>query len=153
MLFAPAANAAVVAPASTPRDVALQKDGVLVGHVVDAQGAVLAEAPVSIRLAGKEIARVQSDKNGQFSVPNLKGGVYEVATVGSNEVYRAWAPRTAPPVAQKGVLMVANGDVVRGQYGGPLGWMAAHPIATGAIVATAIAVPLALDDDDDPASP
>jgi hypothetical protein len=82
-------------------------------------------------------------------------------------VYRAWAPRTAPPSANRAILAVAREDSVRGQYAppiaaapagpGPFGktmnWISDHPLITAGIVATAIAVPVAIAaDDDDPAS-
>ena len=105
---------------------------------------------------GKEIARLETDQRGRFAVNGLKGGVYQVATVGQQGVYRMWAPRTAPPVAKKGLILV-SGDVVRGQGYGPgpsgpfstvTGWISQHPLMTAGIIATAIAIPLAIDDDD-----
>jgi hypothetical protein len=131
----------------------------LVGQLVDAQGAPLVEAPVALLAGGKEVVRVASNEQGMFSVQGLKGGVYEVAAPGHHGVYRLWAPRTAPPSASPGVLMVSGGQVARGQYPcntGPfsaaMGWVSQHPILTAGIIATAVAIPLALDDDDDPAS-
>jgi len=185
-IIAPAAMAApradLITPAAhAPRDVALHDGGVLVGQMVNAQGAAIAGAPVSVRAAGKEIARVNTDQTGKFQVAGLKGGVHEVACAGQQDVYRMWAPRTAPPAAQQGLMLVPSTDLVRGQgcgsgvncgsacgggsYGGGYAggggggignWIANHPILTTAAVATAIAVPLALADDDDdngPATP
>ena len=45
----------------------------------------------------------------------MTAGVYELQTAGSSDVYRLWAPRTAPPAAQDGVLLVADEQVVLGQ--------------------------------------
>ncbi|MCH2118910.1 MAG: carboxypeptidase-like regulatory domain-containing protein, partial [Pirellulales bacterium] len=166
MLLAPAAQAAQLAG---PRDVALQKGGVLLGQVLDAQGTVLAKSPVSVHLAGKEVARVVTDQAGNFSVPNLRGGVYQVVLAGQANACRCWAPRTAPPVAQQGLLLVANSDLVRAQNcgsgvgcgsvcgpggGGVLNWMSCHPVITAAAIGAAIAIPLSVDDDPpSPASP
>jgi hypothetical protein len=158
------ANQAVVArsaaAALAPQDVALAEGGVLTGQVVNTAGKPQAMAPVSLVTGGKEIARVTTDKQGQFRVASLKGGVYQVSTNGKTGVYRFWAPRTAPPSSLNGLNMVSGNQIVRGQMGGgPLAsagqWIAEHPIITAAGIATAIAVPLALDDDDDspPASP
>ena len=180
MLLTPAAVAAPVQGAPVPvtpvqvvpRDVALQSGGVLVGQVVNAQGAGLAQAPVSIQVAGKEVARTLTDQAGKFAVPNLKGGVYEVASVGHKDICRCWAPQTAPPAAQHGLMLVSNEDLMRAQNcgsgvacgsgvgcgsgcgggGGLLGWMACHPVITAGAIGAAIAIPLALDDDD-PATP
>jgi len=153
-------QAAFAAPLSVkPTDVALQVNGAMVGQVVDAQGVAVAMAPVAISSAGKEVARTQSDNTGKFSVSGLKGGVYQVAAAGHQGVYRVWAPQTAPPAAQKGLLVVSQNNLVRGQHGhnGPFqgiaSWISQHPIITASAVAAAIALPIALDDDDDPATP
>jgi len=161
MLIQPMAMAAT--PQTAPvTDIALRDGGMLVGQVMDSQGAIMAKVPVALIQNGKEIARLETDQRGKFAVKSLKGGVYQVATVGQHGVYRMWAPRTAPPAAKKG-LMLVSGDVVRGQGYGPApsgpfssitGWISQHPLMTAGIVATAIAIPLAIDDDDDPpASP
>jgi hypothetical protein len=147
------------AEAVAPQDVALAEGGVLTGQVVTTAGKPQAMVPVSLTTGGKEIARATTDKNGQFRVASLKGGVYQVSTAGNSGVYRFWAPRTAPPSSLNGLNMVSgNQMIVRGQMGGgPLAsagqWIAEHPIITAGAIATAIAVPLALDDDDDPSSP
>ncbi len=146
------------AAAVAPQDVALADGGVLTGQVVDTAGKPQAMAPVALQTGGQEIARVTTDTEGQFRVASLKGGVYQVSTNGNSGVYRFWAPRTAPPASLKGLNMVSGNQIVRGQMGGgPLAsmgqWIAEHPIITAAGIATAIAVPIALSDDDDPSSP
>ncbi len=169
MVAASQVTAIAVAPA--PQDVKLHEGGVLTGQVLNAQGAAVANSPVSVRSAGKEVVRVQTDQAGKFSIAGLQGGVHEVVTVESQGVYRLWAPHTAPPAAQQGLLLVSNGDLVRGQScgsgvgcgsgcgtgcGGGSGigaWVANHPIITAGAIAAAIAIPLALDDDDAPATP
>ncbi len=145
---------------AAPRDVVLGEGGVLVGQVVDSKGAAIPLALVSLRTGGKEIARLQSDQDGNFRVASLKGGVYQIVSVGNEGTYRLWSPRTAPPAAIKSLTVVARGDVVRGQYatGGNTfrrvgQMMAEHPLITAGIVAAGIAIPIALDDDDDPSSP
>lgn len=175
------------APMGTPgpsagtqvRDVALHGTGILTGQLLDAQGVAIDDASVSVAKAGKEVARVKTDKQGKFRVAGLTGGVHQVATAESVGVYRLWAPQTAPPAAQRGLLLVSNAQVVRGQCGcgtpvcgssvcgcgaggvygrgagggGIAGWMANHPLITTGGIAAAIAIPLAVDDDDPPASP
>ena len=156
-----------------PRDVLLHQGGMLYGQVVDSEGGAVTNTPVSVLSGTKEVARVQSDRSGRFKVDGLRGGVYEVASVGQKKVYRLWAPQTAPPAAQQGLMLVANNDFVRGQgcgcgvvdCGGACGagyqqgpvrrvgaWLAEHPILTAGTIAAAIAIPLAVDDDD-PATP
>jgi hypothetical protein len=152
-------------------DIALTKGGVLIGQVVDTQGQTLKEAEVVLKSGGKEIARCKTDEAGKFQVAGLRGGSIEVASMGTSGNCRVWAPGTAPPAAQPGLLVVAEGDVVRGQHGGRrvpghsygrgvrghggglLAKMIEHPLVTAGAVATAIAVPLAVSNDDSPSSP
>jgi len=156
MLISPVAMAAT--PMAAPVDVALHEGGVLVGQVVDAQGRAVAQASVSLQSRGQEIARAQTDQTGRFRVEKLRGGVYQVASANHQGVYRFWAPKTAPPSAQPGLMMVSASDVVRGQgTGGPFTsaaqWIADHPIITAGAIAAAIAIPLAIDNNDPPSSP
>lgn len=151
MLLQPVTMAAPQAHPIT--DVALRADGVLVGQIINDQGQPLAETPLSIIQQGKEIARVSTDHQGTFSVPDLRGGVYQVATVEQQGVYRLWAPHTAPPAAQQSLILV-SGNVVRGQEPGGsfsrfAGWVKNHPLITGGAVVAAIAVPLAIAINDD----
>lgn len=169
MLIQPAlASAPIVESAQAPAvaDVALGNGGLFVGKVVNAQGAPLAKVAVSMHQAGQEVATTTTDAEGVFAVQGLRGGLYQVVSEGGVVSYRLWAPNTAPPAANQSALIVTGGDVVNGQQycppaapacppshgGGILGWMREHPILVAAGVATAIAVPLALADDDDPAS-
>ncbi len=157
MLLSPMAMAAapLAAPSPmAPSDVALGDGGVLVGQVVNAQGVAVAMATVTLADHTQEIAQVRADQEGKFSVPGLRGGVYRISSRGQDTMYRLWAPHTAPPVAQQGVILVVGDDVIRGQYGhspGPFAsiaqWVADHPLMTAAAVGAAIAIPLALDDE------
>jgi hypothetical protein len=105
--------------------------------------------PVAVIRQGQEIARTQTNAEGRFAVQGLTGGVYQVATPVGAATYRAWSPRTAPPAATQAITIVPDETIVRGQFGtGALGWLA-NPWVLAGIVAAAIAIPLALDDDDD----
>ena len=153
MLLSPTAMAA--APLAAPSDVALGDGGVLVGQVVDAQGMAVALATVTLADHQQEIAKVRADQDGKFSVPGLRGGVYRISSRGQDTMYRLWAPNTAPPIAQQGVILVVGDEVVRGQYGtspGPFSsiaqWVADHPLITASAIGAAIAIPIALDDDE-----
>jgi hypothetical protein len=152
-------------------DIALSQGGMLSGQVVNAEGQPLAGEAVVVKSGGKEIARCQSGKDGSFRIANLKGGSVEVAAVRVAGNCRLWAPGTAPPAAQTGLLVVAEGDVVRGQHmgrnvpgrsnrggvrghgGGLLGLMIDHPLVTAGAVGAAIAIPLAVSNDESPSSP
>jgi hypothetical protein len=132
------------------QDVALQGDGILKGQVTDRQGAPCKNMPVRVlatQPAPRVLAATKTDEQGHFQVGNLEGGVYVVQTVDGGGFYRAWTPQTAPPTAVRSVLLVQGEDAARGRFGkhriGPLGWT-----LIGLGIAAAIAIPLALDDDD-----
>lgn len=132
------------------RDVALAESGIFRGQVVDQQGVGTADLPLVVVRDGQEVARSQTNATGQFEFRGLNGGIYELHTPVGGGVYRLWAPRTAPPAAESSVIIVPDELVVRGQFyrgGRALGWLA-NPWVLAAIVAAAIAIPLALDDDD-----
>ena len=161
-------------------DVALGDGGVLMGQVVDGQGAVLKNAPVVIQASGQDVARTSTNDQGVFLAQGLTGGVYEVSAAEHRGVYRLWASKTAPPTASRGIVAISQTQVAPAQYGEPMGtpligpppapggpmatqpvgplgktmrWVGDHPLLSAGIVATAIAVPIAVSqNDNDPAS-
>ena len=139
-------TALAAAPPNGAKDVALAPGGVLVGQVVDQQGAVRAGSTVRIQQGDQEIVRTQTDKNGVFAAQGLRGGQYLIVSDDGQSICRLWAPNTAPPAASDGVVVVTGQDVVRGQYGGGrwLDWVRSHPYITAGIVAAAIATPIAI---------
>lgn len=124
------------------QDVALGEGGVLVGQAMSAEGSPLALAEISVLYQGKEVATTVTDAQGKYAVRGLRGGVHQVVAGNSAGIYRLWAPQTAPPAAQAGALHVADGSVVRGKLGD--GTLLGNPLVLGGIIATAIAVPLAV---------
>ena len=155
--LAQAAGPQVPSPATSPvaaaqtriQDIALKDHGVFTGTVLDEQGTARAAIPVTVSRQGKVVARTETNAAGQFIVRDLSGGLYEVQTPAGSGVYRLWSPRTAPPAALAAATVMPNGSVVRAQLGGggALGWLA-NPWVLAGVVAAAIAIPLALDDDD-----
>jgi hypothetical protein len=126
-------------------DVALSDGGVLVGQIVDAQGAGVGKTAVVVQYQGKDVASPQTSKEGYFAVKGLRPGVYQLASAQNQGTYRLWATGTAPPTAQKGALLVAGDGVTRGQLGaGGLKTFLANPLVIAGIVATAVAVPVGL---------
>lgn len=147
MVLPQAAMAAQPVPQSN--DVALRPGGLVVGRVVDREGVGQAGAVVSLQQDQLEVVRTTTDQNGVFAAQGLRGGQYQILTEQGQGLYRFWAPDTAPPAAQQAAVVVTNPDVVRGQFGysygyGWLDWMRAHPYLTAGIVASAIAIPVAL---------
>lgn len=141
------------------QDVALQPEGRFRGQVLDAEGLSLDGAVVTVFQEGRQVARTVTDADGQFVFNGLSAGVYRVSAGPSSGFYRLWAPQTAPPAASQETTLVASGPAVRGQTGGGgLQALLTNPWVIGGVIATAIAVPVAvhnanIDDDDEPASP
>ena len=138
-------------------DVRLQAEGVLDGQLVDPQGQPI-EASELLICNGRQTWLMQSDSAGRFQVSGLKGGTYKVQSAQQTKLVRAWVVGTAPPNAAEGLLLVRDADVVRGQrrgsYGYPLAWERlkyplANPWVFGGIVATAVAIPVAIHNADD----
>lgn len=143
-------------------DVSLSAGGVLIGQTLDESMRPIAGAKITIQSGGHPVAHTTSDANGVFAVAGLRGGVHQVIANDAVHHCRLWAPGTAPPGATNVLRFIPGKDnVVRGQWGPPIhlghraGTWATNPWIIGGIVATAIAVPIALhnlDDDDDSGS-
>lgn len=145
-------------------DVTLYDGGALRGQVVDLQGQPLARTTVSVRQFDREIATAVTNDVGYFRMTGLRGGMYAIAAAEAVGTCRLWAPNTAPPSAQPGALVVVGDHQVLGQGGcndfqcRPMGcrpvrcyspmsrmkyWLA-NPLVIAGIVATAVAIPVAL---------
>lgn len=126
-------------------DVALGERGTVVGQVVDSQGVGVAERRVVLWQGSRAIASATSDARGYFDLEAGQAGVYQLAAGDSAVVVRVWAAGTAPPVAQRGVLLVSGHEVYRGQQSvRSVRNFLAHPVTVVGVVATGIAVPVAL---------
>ncbi len=129
-------------------DVALFSGGVLVGQVVDSQGLQLGNVPVSVKQGIMVRAMATTNEEGVFHARGLQGGVYQVVAPNGQGAYRLWTPGSAPPASQQGVLLVnRNGSgygAVPGQGPRTLSSLLTNPLIMGGIVATAIAVPIAV---------
>jgi hypothetical protein len=134
-------------PATTITDVALGADGMLVGQVLHAAGPPAVDTPVLLRQNGRDVAATRTDSQGNFAIRGLRGGVYELSAGQSHGLYRLWAAQTEPPSAQRGVLLVAETNLARGQSPvGVLGYLM-NPWVLATAASTAIAVPIALTND------
>ena len=160
ILPVPLVHAAVSkpAPAATGAiDVSLRPGGALLGQVVDSQGIPQADASVALVQRDAKIAQTVTNTSGYFLVNGLRGGVYQVVGGDTQGTYRLWAPDTAPPSAQPGALLVAGKGPIRGQCG-PLMYWFSNPWVIAGLVATAVAIPVAIhnhriDRNGDPVSP
>jgi hypothetical protein len=146
-------------PAHAAKDVALRPGGVLVGQVLDMQGAPRAGAPVVVLQNEQAVVNTQTDANGVFAAQGLRGGQYQIVTPEGQKLYRFWAADTAPPTAADAAVLVTGDEVVRGQWSPPPGhtsyggrwldWVRSHPYLTAGVVAAAIATPIAIAASDD----
>lgn len=155
-MMAPQGAFAATATSPVQGDIALRDGGVFVGQFVDAQGNAQAGIDVNLVTAGKSVAAAKTDKQGRFAVKGLRGGQYDVVAMNGKSTFRVWAPRTAPPSARNGALIVTGTDVVSGIHnGGIVGFVQQYPLLTAAAVTAAIAIPVAIaaDDDDNPGTP
>ncbi|HUT12132.1 MAG TPA: carboxypeptidase-like regulatory domain-containing protein [Thermoguttaceae bacterium] len=129
--------------AGSAGDIELDPEGVLHGVVVNVQGVPVARMSVLVHNAAGEVAAVQTDASGRFSVAGLPGGTYRVSTGGFTREFRTWVAGTAPPRSRQIAAIVVGGDVVRGQM--PLGdFFRSDAFLLTALVSAAIAIPIAV---------
>ena len=132
-------------------DVALDARGGLRGQLVNAAGEPLAGRTVTAVRGQQALGRSVTDARGRFVFEQLTGGVYRVATPEAVAVCRCWAVNTAPPAARGQMLLVAHQDVQRGQQ--DFHTAVTNPLLIGALLAAAIAIPIAVaTKDDEPSS-
>jgi hypothetical protein len=144
-------------------DVVLGSRGTLVGRVVDGRGRGLVGRTVRVQRGSSLIARVKTDRTGQFAVKNLPGGAYSVTCGSTAQLIRAWATGSAPPRTAAQVVLVDQPLVVRGQGGaaaagagtaaGLGGLLGVSTFGLVALGATAIVVPILIAESDDDAAP
>ena len=132
-------------------DVALTGDGVLHGQVIDAQGQPMKEVSVTLFDQNQRSWTAVTDQLGRFAFAGLRGGVHQLVSAGGRASYRLWAPGTSPPTARQAALVVAAEDALRGQCG--LAFLLHNPWFITATVGTAIVVPVAIHNAEQPASP
>jgi hypothetical protein len=141
-----------VSPNPIMTDIALSDGGTLEGQVVDLRNVGQPSVPVTLKTQERDVASATTSEDGRFVVQDLRGGVYRVATAQGDGVFRLWAPRTAPPTAKtRAIVYVQNQYATGGDSG--LKRLLGHPIIIPAVIATAIAVPIAVSSHHQPASP
>lgn len=160
---ASAENRASAAPTKAPLaiDVELHSEGLLVGQLVSANGSPAKESKVTVILPDGREAVAKTNAEGGFAFRGIRGA----ATIKSDKalaMVRVWAPGSAPPSATPALLLVEENGVARGQYYPGNGvqnaftkskMLMANPLFVAGLVGTAVAIPVALaNDDDDPAS-
>jgi hypothetical protein len=156
------------APLNRVFDVSLSAAGSVPGILVDGQGKPLAEVPIALLQESRLLMRTETDREGRFVCPNLRGGMYAISSPYGATMIRAWRAETAPPQAAR-ELLIPVGRTVRAQCdgsgscgtgcdacGGPTGGhydnvvfrALSNPWFVGGVLAAAIVIPLATDNDD-----
>jgi len=139
-LFLPTIQPAFGASQGRITDVGLSDTGRLVGQLVDTQGRPIRNSSVELAKRGEKAALATTNELGYFAVDNLQAGVYVATAPGTSQMVRVWAPRTAPPSASNGLLMVQPETTVRGftAAGGGINWWTVGIV--GGIVGGIVAV-------------
>lgn len=103
--------------------------------------------------------RFTNDKGG-FAFSGVQGAA-NLSCGNVSQVVRVWEQDLAPPNSAPAILLVQKEELARGQHYSPLAdnivkrtkRLMSNPLMVAGIVGTAIAVPVAIhNDDDDPAS-
>lgn len=97
------------------RDVELDSQGSLRGKLLDSNGKPIPNAPVQVKQNNQVTAQTKTDASGSFVARDVRPGLCEVAAAQSSGIYRVWTHNAAPPSATVAVLLLDQGDVVRGQ--------------------------------------
>ena len=149
------------------KDIALTEQGELVGTLLDTNGSPIRGEMITLFRGTELTGRVATDASGNFRFENLSGGIFAVAAGEHVHVYRVWVPGTAPPTATRQAV-IYSGSVVRGVHGkhggaggpgdgfiGGFNVPSIHPVqflqnpwTIGALIGTAVAVPIILHDDE-----
>ncbi|QDV69469.1 hypothetical protein Poly24_31850 [Rosistilla carotiformis] len=137
------------------QDLALDQAGNLNGSIVDVVGQPVQGATVVIGQQTEHVTTVKTNERGEYSVEGLNPGTYQVASFAGLRTFRVWNADSAPEGALKGAIDVTDTKTYRGQCddrGGDEGLclrLLKSPLVWTAVIAAAIVIPLALDDDDD----
>lgn len=140
--FAAAGESGQAQPKLQFTDAALGPHNALKGRVVNAQGMAMPATRVVLLQEKGPVAETTTDAQGRFAVENLQQGLYVVVAGDGAAAFRLWPGRLAPPAATEDVLVVSDGQLTRGQ-GGVYQWISEHFWLTSALIAAAIAVPVA----------
>jgi hypothetical protein len=156
------------------RDVALQQGGLLVGRITGSAGSPISGARIQLASQGRMIGETSTDPHGTFDFAGLRGGSYQLIHGSYSSNLRLWAPGTAPPSAKEMLLIVEPASTslssvasrtaqpypetvptntvtlarTQSPGGGPIRELFSRPLILGGLVATAIAVPVAIHNHD-----
>lgn len=151
------ARAEIRSPSQSPNhrpaavmDIELNPAGGFFGQLVDTQGVPIAGTTVQVLIRGREAGVAITDEAGGFSFDGLRGGVHQVVVGEAVTYVRCWRNRTSPPAATAALLLVTDGQTVRGQH--PISHLFSNHVTLGLALAAAIAIPIVINNSDKPKS-
>lgn len=126
-------------------DIALTRDNSFSGRLVDDTGKPVGGMRVAIYSQDQMRAATVSNQTGAFSLITNRGGVYRLHVGNQFRIVRLWHHDTAPPHAESSILLQVGQETVRGQR--PIeSLFVFQPWFLGALIAAAIAIPIAVHD-------
>jgi len=135
-------------------DLALDAQARANGQALTTAGFPMANATLVLQRNGREVARSTTNESGNFSIPGLNGGLYQMTAWSptgnvARGAFRIWSYGTAPPSALQQARLVSSEAVVRGQTDapGPLWRVATNPWMSAAAITALVATPIALSND------
>ena len=96
------------------RDVALNTTGDLTGAVLNATAKPVDGAKVVLTQNGKAVAHTISQKDGTFTLPQVKSGSYDISVGEAQAPIRVWKSEAAPANAVHKMALASEG-VIRAQ--------------------------------------
>ena len=142
----PPTAVAKTASATTGFDVELSSTGRFHSQVVDTSGQPKVNETIRLLHRGEVVGAVRTNASGEASFDGVRGGVHQISVGESIAVVRCWRAETAPPIAQKSLLLVSDGKTIRGQH--HISHMVTNPIFLGAALIAALAIPIAINNSD-----
>lgn len=138
-------------PTGTPqyrlsRDVQLDENGLLNGQLINIAGDPVANATIEIRHRNQRLDVAATNEDGEFRLRVKKTGAYLISVSGMQITCRCWTANAAPPAATDDLVLMAPEKTVRGQR--PFADIITNPLFIGAVVATAVAIPIAVSTSD-----
>jgi hypothetical protein len=129
------------------QDIALSKDGMLRGRLLDAAGQPISNWALVVVNGEHRRFDARTDINGRFAVGPMRGGVCAIITGSHVAQVRVWADRTAPPAAVAQIDLipfdVGEGHEFRGQS--PIGeFFCSDRFLFAAVLAGAVIIPVAI---------
>lgn len=128
------------------RDVQLDENGVLNGQLINIAGQPVANMSIVIRHRNRLLDTSTTNADGEFHLDVQKTGAYLIQVGGMQISCRCWTAIAAPPAATGDLVLMAPKRTVRGQR--PFADVITNPLFIGAVIATAIAIPIAVSTSD-----